>query len=112
MIGFGESGRDVMPRFCEETDSGTQVWTKCPELVRAVGFPSTQDAGVVNLIARLPLQTRQTTVRNGLVERLQVFERGVGFVLGRCAQVFVQSLVCGLPGVGLFLAQALGEVLA
>ena len=49
---------------------------------------------------------------HGLVERLEVFERGlVAFLRGR-AEVFVEPPVRRAPGLGLLLAQSLGEVFA
>ena len=49
---------------------------------------------------------------HGLVERLEVFERGlVAFLRGR-AEVFVEPPVGRAPGVGLLRAQLPGEVFA
>ena len=55
----------------------------------------------VNLVTRLLLQPRLAAVGHGLVERLEVFERGlVAFLRGR-AEVFVEPPVGRAPGVGL-----------
>ena len=71
-----------------------------------------RDAGEVNFVTRLLLQPRLAAVGHGLVERLEVFERGlVAFLRGR-AEVFVEPPVGRAPGVGLLRAQLPGEVFA
>ena len=104
LIGFRERGRDAAPRFLEEAGDGSQVGTERAEFLRAVVFVPSQDAGEVNLVTRLLLQPRLAAVGHGLVERLEVFERGlVAFLRGR-AEVFVEPPVRGAPGFGLLLA--------
>ena len=83
-----------------------------PSLFDAVVFVPSLDAGEVNLVTRLLLQPRLAAVGHGLVERLEVFERGlVAFLRGR-AEVFVEPPVGRAPGVGLLRAQLPGEVFA
>jgi hypothetical protein len=56
--------------------------------------------------------TPLAAVGHGLVERLELFERGLlAFLRGR-AKVFVEPPVGRAPGVGGLFAQLLGEVVA
>ena len=107
------AGETRLHGVLEEAGDGSQVGTERAEFLRAVEFvvPS-QDAGAVNLVTRLLLQPRLAAVGHGLVERLEVFERGlVAFLRGR-AEVFVEPPVGGAPGLGLLRAELPGEVFA
>ena len=69
-----------------------------------------QVAGEEDVVTCLLLQPGFAAVGDGLVERLEVFERGpVVFLRGR-AEVLVEPPLRGTPGLGL-LAHAPGEVL-
>ena len=112
LVGFRERGRDAAPRWLEEAGDGSQVGTERAEFPAAVGFSSALDAVEVNLVTRLLLQPRLAAVGHGLVERLEVFERGLVLVLRGRAEVFVEPPVGRAPGVGLLRAQLPGEVFA
>ena|SRR5437667_3174713 len=66
---------------------------------------------VVN-VTRLLLQPRLAGVGYGLVERLEIFECGLGLVRRARAEVFVESPVGRVPSVGVLPAQLPGEVFA
>jgi len=51
-------------------------------------------------------------MRHSLVERLEVFERGLQFVRRRRAEVFVQPPVRRAPALRILLADLLREILA
>ena len=70
------------------------------------------NAAKIDVIPRILLQSRLAAVGHGLVERLEVFERGLGSVRRCRAEVFVEPLVGSAPGAGLSRAQLLGEVFA
>src|SRR5256885_14083592 len=96
----------------EQTGDCSQFRTEGAEFPYAVGFSALANSVSENLRASFFSYSRLAPVGHGLVERLQVFERGLGaFLCGR-AEVFVEPPVSLAPGVGIFLAQLLGEVFA
>ena len=106
----GELFPKSFPRLSKEAGNSTQIRTKRPEFPEAVVFSSSRNSSVVNLPERLLLQPRLAAVGYGLVERLEGFERGLVAFLRARAEVFVEPPVRRAPGVGIFLAQLLGEV--
>src|ERR1700730_8572273 len=77
-----------------------------------VELPSTHDLVAVNLVTCFLLHPRLATVGNGLVERLQVFERGLGLVLRCRAKVLEEPPVGRAPGLGALPAKRLGKIFA
>ena len=75
----------------EEAGDGTQLGTERAEFLHVCSASSAAtDAVAVNLVTRLLLQPRLAAVGHGLVERLEVFEGGVGLVRSGRAEVLVQ----------------------
>src|SRR5262245_30091895 len=102
----------MTPRCIEERSYSTQVRAERAEIVQAIEFFVTDDSTAINGRPGLPLQARLDAVGYGLVERLEVFERGpVAFLCGR-AEVFEEPPVGRAPGGGILFAKLLGKVFA
>ena len=98
---FRKRGRETNPRLLEEAGDGSQVGTERAKFCRAVMFCPSLDAGEEYVVTRLLLYPRLAAVGHGLVERLEVFECGLGQVLRGRAEVLVEPAVGGAPGLGL-----------
>ncbi len=103
---------DALPLLVEKAGDRAQVGAERAEFARAVEFIPTQDAGVVHLITRLLLHPRQTTMRDRLVQRLQVIDRRLLLIRGVLAQIRVQPPMRRLPSVALFGAEPLCKIFA
>ena len=104
-----------MPWWFKEASDSAQVRTERAEpisAVEAMASRSTQNAVAVNFVTRPLLQSRLAAVGHSLVERLEVFERGLGFVRRARAEVFVEPAVRCAPVLGVFPAQLPSEVFA
>ncbi len=79
---------------------GYQIAAQRAELshgVETVVAHATLDAISVNLVKRLLIPARLAAVGHGLVERLEVFERGIGLVRCPRAEVSIEPLVRCAP---------------
>jgi len=94
LIGFTEIRGNATPRLVEERRHGREIGSDRSELfpaIKATPSPAAQNAVEVDLVARLLLSTREATVNDSLIERLQAIER-IG-AIRRLAQMFVQPQV-------------------
>jgi len=94
----------------KEAGNRSQVRTENAELSDCVNFISSPNARLANVIKRFLMDSRLAAVGNGLVERLEVFERWLIAFVRCCAKVFVNPPMRGAPGSGLLLAHTPGEV--
>jgi hypothetical protein len=94
----------------KETGYCTQIRTLRTEIVQRISLLTSHDSVAINGVTRNLLQPRLAPVGHGLVERLEVFERGLVSFMRRVTQVFVEPAVRRAPSVGSFFAQLLGEI--
>jgi hypothetical protein len=93
------SGR-AFPRLLKDASNCSQVSPELTEFFHAVIFVAPNYSRIVSLLVSLLLQPRLAAVGHGLVERLEVFESGLGQVLRGRAEVFVEPPVRGAPSLG------------
>src|ERR1041385_8094738 len=100
---IAEGRRHTTPGSVEEACYRSQIGSKRSEFIRCVEQMFLVDANVVNVPTRLLLKSCMTTVGDRLIERLEIFESRLWFLVvsGRDEMVKEPLMSCA-PGIRLF----------